>query len=274
MLVLWFDTNSYDVILLISLNRPPDANRLKEDIPALMAVMGEFQVTTFLVNGTVDEDLRGRVVSAALRAGCNSDADVKVAFPEILLVSKVPRTNKEIAIADQVYHNISMASLGSNPAIILVSYSADMQISVNALSHAQIMKECNDQITQHNMLRSVQVDGSYSLEQQQPSGRPLIACVRAFNGLGFLFSTLLGIYSGTFTLILSPFDYFLSPNIWFDSVYRYSVKDAFTTYPMLEHALATLTDVQYRSFSLHNLENLIVYTEGRSKPDVGMHFFI
>lgn len=232
--------------------------------------MGEFQVTAFLVNGTVDEDLRGRVVSAALRAGCNSDPDVKVAFPEILLVSKMPRINKEIAIADQLYHGIGMASLGSNPAIILVSYSADMQISINALSHSQVMKECNDQITQHNMLRSVQFDSPLSLEQQ-PSCRPLIACVRAFNGLGFLFSTLLGIYSGTFTLIISPFDYFLSPNIWFDSIYRYSVKDAFATYPMLEHALSTLTDVQYRSFSLHNLENLIVYTEGRSKPEVGIY---
>jgi hypothetical protein len=165
-----------------------------------------------------------------------------------------------------------MASLGSNPAIILVSYSADMQISINALSHSQIMKECNDQTTQHNMIRSVQLDNNFSFEQQQPSTRPLIACVRAFNGLGFLFSTLLGIYCGSFTLIISPFEFFLNPNIWFDTVYRYSVKDAFTTYPMLEHALATLTDVHYRNFSLHNLENLIVYTEGRSKPDVGMYF--
>lgn len=230
--------------------------------------MGEFQVTTFLVNAAVDEDLRGRAVSAALRAGCNSDSEVKVAFPEILLVSKMPRINKEIAIADQFYHGVSMSSLGSNPAIILVSYSADMQISINALSHIQIMKECYDQITQHNMLRSVQYESPLSVEQQ-PSSRPLVACVRAFNGLGFLFSTILGIYAGTFTLIISPFDYFLSPNIWFDSVYRYAVKDAFTTYPMLEHALSTLTDAQYRNFSLHNLENLIIYTEGRSKPEVG-----
>jgi hypothetical protein len=236
--------------------------------------MGEFQVTAFLVNATVEEDLKGRAVSAALRTGCNSDAEVKVAYPEILHVGRMGRTSKEIDVTDQLYHNIGMASLGANPAIILVAYSADMQISINALSHAQIMKECNDQTTQHNMIRSVQFNNAYSLEQHQPSSRPLIACARAFNGLGFLFSTMLGIYSGSFTLILSPFDYFLSPNIWFESVYRYSVKDAYTTYPMLEHALATLTDVQYRNFSLHNLENLIVFTEGRSKPDVGMCFII
>jgi hypothetical protein len=236
--------------------------------------MGEFQVTAFLVNTTVEEDLKGRAVSAALRSGCNSDAEVKVAYPEILNVGKMGRTSKEIDIMDQIYHNIGMASLGTNPAVILVAYSADMQISVNALSHAQIMKECIDQTTQHNMIRSVQFNNSYSLEEHQRSCRPLIACARAFNGLGFLFSTMLGIYSGSFTIILSPFDYFLSPNIWFESVYRYSVKDAYTTYPMLEHALASLTDVQYRNFSLHNLENLIVFTEGRSKPDVGMSFNI
>lgn len=231
--------------------------------------MGEFQVTSFLVNAPVDEDLRGRVISAAIRAGCTSDSEVKVAFPEILLVTKVPRVNKEIAISDQLYHNMSMVSLSSNPAIILVSYSPDMQISINALSHSQIIKECIDQITQHNMLRSVQGDNSFYSEQQ-PSSRPLLACVRSFNGLGFLFSTVLGIYCGSFTLVLSPFDYFLSPHIWFDTIYRYSVKDAFATYLMLEHALSTLTDVQFRSFSLHNLENLIVYTDGRSKPEVGI----
>ena len=235
--------------------------------------MGEFQVTSFLVNGPVDEDLRGRAISSAIRSGCHGDPEIKVAFPEILLINKIHRSNKEVAITDPLYHKMNMVSLASNPAIILVSYSPDMQISINALSHSQMIKECNDQVTQNNMLRSVHDDTYISLDST-PSCRPLIACVRSFNGLGFLYSTLLGIYCGSFTLIISPYDYFLSPNIWFDTIYKYCVKDAFATYSMLEHALSTLVDAQYRSFSLNNLENLIIYTKGRSKPEVGIYFCI
>jgi len=41
------------------------------------------------------------------------------------------------------------------------------------------------------------------------------------------------------------------------------VKDTFATDAMLSHAIGVMASVDYRSFSLHNLRNLMIATESR-----------
>ena len=271
MLVLRFDPYPHKVSRLKNScnNSPPDSNRLKEDMPALVAIMREFRVRHLLVNGPVEEDLKTKTLSGALRSACQSDPKMIISLPEIINLSKVPKSTKGISVTDTLYHGKDANSLAIRPAILLISFSPDMHISVSRLSHAAIIHECNAQIVQHRMLQSVQEQNSgNNANESLPTCRPLIACVRTFNGLGFLYSTLLGAHMGAATLILSPFDYFVNPQLWFDAVHKYRVKDAFATYPMLEHAMTAMNPVDYRSFSLNNLENLMIMTEGRLRPDI------
>jgi hypothetical protein len=239
---------------------PPDTNRLKEDLPALAAIIREFKVRAILVNGPVEEDLKSRAISSGLRAACPE-------VPEIINTSKAPKQNKTVSVSDPLYHNVDYQLLGTRPAIILVSFSADMHMTVSKLTHTDIVRQCNSQIIQNRMLLSVQGDTGAS-NGFQPSCRPLIACVRTFSGLGFLYATALGVHMGAMTILLSPFDYFVNPQLWFEAVHKYKVKDAFTTYPMLEHAMNAMSPADYRSFSLNNLENLMIMTEGRLRIDM------
>ncbi|KAJ2889490.1 hypothetical protein IWW38_004676, partial [Coemansia aciculifera] len=118
-------------------------------------------------------------------------------------------------------------------------------------SHRAILGFCSQQNADFQMLPSL----------------PVIASVRAYNGYGLLHCVMIGIYVGCTTLLLSPVDFFASPNVWFDLVQRYKVKDAFTTLPMLQHAMNFLSAYasQYR-FNLSTVHNFIVATEERVDP--------
>ena len=249
---------------------PPDNNRLKEDIPLLVTILKEFQVKYILVNSPVEEDLKGRTVSSQLRAHFDSDARQGPSFPEIINISKPPKSQKPFTTSDPLYHNTETCFLNSKPALILISFTADMQVAVQRISHLLLIEECCAQITRNRMLLSVQEEGKTSaLDSGQPTCRPLIACVRTYNGIGFFYSTVLGVFMGSFTLLLSPFDYFVNPQLWFDAVHKYRVKDTVVTYPMLEHAMNSMSPMDYRTFSLNNMENLMIVTEERPRLDFG-----
>lgn len=212
------------------------------------------------MNGPVEDAFKSRAIASGLRAACPN-------VPEIVYTTKAPKQSKTMSASDPLYHNVDFKLLGTRPAVILVSFSADMHMTVSTLTHTDIVRQCNSQIIQNRMLLSVQGDTGPS-NGFQPSCRPLIACVRTFSGLGFLYATALGVHMGAMTILLSPFDYFVNPQLWFEAVHKYKVKDAFTTYPMLEHAMNAMNPADYRSFSLNNLDNLMIMAEGRLRPDM------
>jgi hypothetical protein len=246
-------------------NSPPDTNRLKEDLPVLITVIHDFRIRCVLVNGPVEEDFKQRQFSNALKSAIQSDPKMTSPFPELVNISKVPKLQKFASTFDPLFHGLSSTvPLDSKLGTALLSFSADMQISVNRLSHSFMIQQCGNQVVQNQMLKS-----THSGNSDAPSCRPLIACVRTFNGLGFLYSALLGIFTGANTLLLSPFDYFVNPQLFFDAIHKYKVKDAFATYPMMEWAISSMQVSDYRTFSLHNLTNLMLMTDTRSRPEIG-----
>eukprot|EP00842_Homolaphlyctis_polyrhiza_P007000 jgi/Hompol1/88/HPOL_005197-RA len=98
---------------------PPDANRLKEDIPLLVKLVEMFSVREILVTTAVEEDFRSRSVRDAIASACakaalqnlassNSKIDLKdaatsSAFPPLCNISKVPKTGKKMSREDVTY---------------------------------------------------------------------------------------------------------------------------------------------------------------------------
>ncbi|KNC99328.1 uncharacterized protein SPPG_05576 [Spizellomyces punctatus DAOM BR117] len=267
---------------------PLDGARLIEDVPMLIALIDDFQVKNILVNGAVEEALKGKQVVSMIRAvrqsqrGLGAEKDKKIAFPCIVNTSKIPKTTKMMSLDDPIFYyarapsaditptssTISSTEPSKEVALILVHYTPDMRSTCVGLSHSTLLQQCRLQVIHGHMLHSTIPNAHTGIAQKPPSYVPLLSCVRSYNGLGFLYSMLLGVYVGSPVLILPPFEYFMNPQVWFDGLYKYRVKDAFATYPMLEHAMGSMKNVDYRSFSLHNVRNLMITTEGRTRPDI------
>lgn len=263
---------------------PPDPNRLKEDIPLLLSVADEFSCECVLVNQTVEDSFKSKPIQSMVKAvrqrQAETDPQLAGKYPSLINTSKAGKLNK--VGVQPLEDPLFIAGLGTPassyytpPAVVLVSFSADMKHTCVRLCHKNLLMQCRQMAIHDQMLQSVMPDylplaqgSSNSISSTIPPSRPLISCARAYNGLGFVYGVLLGVYVGAVTLVLPPLDFFLNPQVWFEMIHKYKVKDALTTYPMLEHAMSVIRNVDYRSFSLHNLKSMMILTEGRSRPEI------
>ncbi|EGF82981.1 hypothetical protein BATDEDRAFT_15251 [Batrachochytrium dendrobatidis JAM81] len=250
---------------------PPDPTRLKEDIPVLLRLVDEFKVKQVLVNGPVEQDFKSKAIRTLIRTmrGPMINSSQYSIFPDICNVSKASKTNKHMSINDTAYQPRTHSKNAA--AVVLVSFNPDMQYTCVKISHKTLMEQCRIQVTQSKMLRSTlysnNSSGQISSDRYSPpTSRPLVSCLRACNGIGFTYSLLLGVYTGAGTYIISPFDYFVNPQIWFDAIHKYKVKDVFASYSMTAHAVNAMRTGLLRPFSLHNLENLMIPLDGRPQP--------
>jgi len=84
-------------------------------------------------------------------------------------------------------------------------------------------------------------------------------------GLGFVHTCLMGTFLATPTYLVSPVDFAQNPNILFQTLSRYKIKNTYATSQMLDHAMAQAAG---KASGLHELKNLMITTDGRPKSDV------
>ncbi|KAI8854583.1 hypothetical protein BC829DRAFT_486260 [Chytridium lagenaria] len=225
-------------------------------------------------------------------------------LPNLVNTSRTPKLGLGMSVDDRIFFHAKLSSptarspsngsqRDSNPhsatlsrlrksangqpsptAIVLVTTSPDLLRTVTRVSHATLLEQCRLQSIHARILESTRptppgqypgsVQTGVDLGNDGVTNRPLISCVKSYNGLGLVYSTMLGIYVGSMTIVVPPFDFSNNPIIWFEAIHRYQVKDAFATYPMLEHALTVMQD--YRSFSLQSVKSLSISIEGRNRP--------
>jgi hypothetical protein len=73
------------------------------------------------------------------------------------------------------------------------------------------------------------------------------------------------LFSGGPTYLVSPVDFATNQQSLFLTLSRYKIKDTYATSQMLDHAMATMVG---KGFTLHELKNLMISTEGRPRVDV------
>ncbi|KAJ1669980.1 hypothetical protein EV182_008488, partial [Spiromyces aspiralis] len=207
-----------------------------------------------LVNAQSEETMRHKNVEAALKAGAmRALLGRQPVLPVMVRTFKAPKNARPL-LGQGTFKPSPVWADPSRPALIMqFTGSQPATPQYVSVSHPSIMAYCSQQKSDFQML----------------SNHPVITSVRAYNGYGLLHCTMIGIYVGCTTLLLNSVDYFTNPGVWFDLVYRYKVKDAFATTPMLQHAMNFIKRAaQPRTFSLHNVRNLIVATEERVDPQV------
>ncbi|KAJ3412095.1 hypothetical protein HDV05_001319 [Chytridiales sp. JEL 0842] len=160
-----------------------------------------------------------------------------------------------------------MITVPTPVAVRFVTFSPDMERTIVDCGHTHLIEQCRLQAIQNKMLISISnaLDPSRRPALRPQSAQsPLITCLKGYTGYSFVYSVLLGIFVGTSTIIISPYDYALKPLIWFDAISKFKVKDGFATYPMLEHAIATFQESQ--AASMQSLQSLNIHSDGRLNP--------
>ena len=84
-------------------------------------------------------------------------------------------------------------------------------------------------------------------------------------GIGFLHTSLIGVYNGSPTFLISPLDFAQNPLCLFHALSRYKVKDTYATAQMLDFAMNRMAG---KGFSLHEMKNLMITTETRPRTDI------
>ncbi|TGZ79356.1 acetyl-CoA synthetase-like protein [Ascodesmis nigricans] len=231
---------------------PIDTNRLAEDIPALLHLVSDFNIKAILVNADVDHLLKSKPLSTHLK---QSASVLQVKVPPVHNTAKPPRTS----------HGCRDLNFTVNPqwvqpgwtALVWTYWTPDQRRISVSLEHTTIMGVCK-------VMKET---------CQMTSSRPVIGCVRSTSGVGFVVSWLMGIFVGAPTYLVSPVDYAQNPLSLFLSLSRHKIKDTYATPQMLDHAIVNMPS---KGFTLHELKNLMILSEGRPRPDlfqkVRLHF--
>ncbi|KAF2726371.1 AMP-binding protein [Polychaeton citri CBS 116435] len=223
---------------------PVDQNRMSEDAPAILHIMADFRIKAVLVNNDVDTLLKQKAVSQHLK---QSALILKLAIPPTYNTTKPPKQS----------HGCRDLSLTMRPAWVQPGYPVlvwtywtpdQRRVSVQ-LGHDTIMAMCK-----------VQKETC-----QMTSTRPVLGCVRSTIGMGFLHTCMMGIFLACPTYLVSPVDFATNPNILFQTLSRYKIKDTYATSQMLDHAIARNAGM---TISLHELKNLMISTEQRPRTEV------
>jgi acyl-CoA synthetase (AMP-forming)/AMP-acid ligase II len=223
---------------------PLDSNRLSEDAPALLHMIADFRIKAICVNADVDALLKQKVVSQHLK---QSALILKVSLPPTYNTSKPPKQShgcRDLGLT------MRPAWIGAGyPVVIWTYWTPDQRRIAVQLGHNTLMALCK-----------VQKETC-----QMTSTRPVLGCVRSTMGLGFLHTCLMGVFLATPTYLVSPVDFAGNPNILFQTLARYKIKDTYATSQMLDHAIAHSAG---KGLHLHELKNLMIATEQRPKADV------
>ncbi|KAK0321995.1 hypothetical protein LTR54_005749 [Friedmanniomyces endolithicus] len=223
---------------------PIDANRLSEDAPALLHMMADFRIKAILVNSDVDTLLKQKNVSQHVK---QSALILKIHIPQTYNTTKPPKQShgcRELGLT------IRPAWIQSSwPVIIWTYWTPDQRRIAVQLGHSTLMALCKVQKETCQMV----------------SSRPVLGCVRSTMGLGFMHTCIMGIFLAAPTYIVSPVDFAGNPNILFQTLSRYKIKDTYATAQMLDHAIAHNAG---KSTPMHELKNLMISTEQRPRADV------
>jgi len=223
---------------------PIDSNRLSEDVPAILHMIADFRIKAILVNGDVDTLLKQKVVSQHMK---QTALILKIGMPSIHNTTKPPKQShgcRELGLT------IRPAWIAPGyPVIIWTYWSPDQRRISIQLGHDTLMALCK-----------VQKETC-----QMTSTKPVLGCVRSTMGLGFLHTCLMGVFLATPTYLVSPVDFAGNPNVLFQTLARYKIKDTYATSQMLDHAIAHSAG---KGMQMHELKNLMIATDQRPNAQV------
>lgn len=218
---------------------PIDLTKLEEDVPLLIKAIKQFKINAFLGNTNTHGMMEDKQLQQYLKSR-------QFILPKLHNTSKAKTTDECRAFS--VIKIPPQSAKGT--CLIWVYTNADHDFTASFFGHQQLMGMCKIQ----------------KETCQMSATRPIVGSIRSVSGLGFLYSFCLGVYTGCFTLLMSPVDFANNPALYFIVASQYKIKDGYATPQMLSHASKRL--VKPKGFDLSELQNLIVPLSGRADSEI------
>ena len=156
---------------------PLDQNRLNEDAPAFLHLIGDYRVKAVLVNADVDHLLKQKIVSQHMK---QSAQVLRVNIPPVYNTAK---PSKQSQGCKDLGFTVKPGWVKSgHPVLIWTYWTPDQRRVAVQLGHDTIMGICK-----------VQKETC-----QMTSSRPVLGCVRSTSGIGFVHSCLMGVFVGQY----------------------------------------------------------------------------
>ncbi|CAG8652693.1 4885_t:CDS:2, partial [Cetraspora pellucida] len=210
-----------------------ESERISEDVPSLLGIIDDFKVSCILVNVDSESIFKGRTMQNLLKGNTQSKSSGGQPGSNVGSVNNLPPLIN-VSKAPTFKKTLKEANYSMQEEWLNSNWAALVMCYFSADQRRYCVKLGHD-----NLLSLCKVQKETC---RLTSNRAILSSVRSFMGIGFIHTFLLGIYL---------------------------VKDVYATFPMLQHAITAFESIDYRSFSLHHLKNLMIPVETR--PNVNLY---
>jgi hypothetical protein len=210
---------------------PIDLSRASDEMSLYSSIAKAVAAKCTIVNQIVEDFFKSRPIQKLFSKGDELN-DLCPALNRLVNVSKIPKSIKGLSLEDPMYVKTE------DTAILLVHLQGQQSYTISEMTHQNLMSQCRIQTLHHQLLNSVggtnhfgsdsnlKRQGTevslYALAKNIPnsSQRPLCSPMKPFHGLGLLLSSVLGIFLGSPTIVLPPYDFNSSPISLFDIIQK------------------------------------------------------
>ncbi|KAG0026874.1 hypothetical protein BGZ81_006049 [Podila clonocystis] len=242
--------------------------RALEEMLLLIGLLKDLKISyaPILGDSMAEELLKHRAMRMHLKAHVGARQDVAV--PTVLNVSQAPKMHKPLGKESKFMglpkinasHLMSVVRVGMATtdavvepiALISIHYSADMRRTLVNVSHANLMAQCRAQKVQCRF---------------GAPNAPVVSCWNTFSGLGTVYSSGIGVFSGVPTVLLRYSDFLTMPQMYLEALERYQAVNALLSADMLNRVTTLdMTTGIDRTYNLSQLRNIVFDVDYRLDP--------
>ena len=218
-----------------------DMQTLNEDVETLVKIVKEYKVQAIFVNNESELSMKGKQVTSQIKF---LSTRLGIIFPKLRNTSKHSKTSSS---GKSTYKKMeqyrkqrkSSKSFLSSTCMLWLNLSSDNDYTAYQLSSKKIMDMCL------SLKETCQMSGN----------SPIVGCSDHSFGLGFLFGSVLGLYLGTTTYLMTYEEYKLHTKNFYQIIERYKIENVYISHKLFVYALSKNSLVKT---DLKNLKNLMI----------------
>lgn len=198
-----------------------DIKTVDEDVEKLVTIIKDLRVKAIFVNNDTETALKNRPISSKLK-----DLALKkgIIIPKLRNTSKHSKTSSNgkstYKIMEQYRKTQSSATI-NEPYTVWLSSSDSSNYKCIKVTSNKLMCMCL------SLKETCQMNGT----------APLIGCCNFTQGLGFLMSSVMGVYTGATTYLMSKSQFAFHSGTFFQAIERYRIENVYLDSKMFSFAL-------------------------------------
>lgn len=227
-----------------------DPQSIDEDVETFVNAVKEYNVKAIFVNNETENLLKNKLVSSKISALASK---INLEIPKLRNTVKHSKTlsaGKSTYKRMEQYSEKKRSRKNSDYCMIWLDLTPDNVCTSVGLSFKNLMNMC------------------LSLKEtcQMSSTAPLLGCANYTVGLGFLQSSIMGVYLGVTTYLMSMAEYGLHTSMFYQAIARYNIENIYLTGKMFKYAL---NKNSMGKINLKTLRNLMLSWSGcRADPSL------